>query len=190
MRTIDRITSVREIGIRLQPRSRAVVFALAFVIPAILVAAKSLRLGGAATLAQSFNLSRLRLAVTLAPDSPDTHASLGSYYLYSPEDLAPRRAVEQFRRAIRLNPLQAPFWQGLAKACEASEDSKCAEHAVERAVKLSPMTPRVWWEAGVISLAGGRTETALACFRRLLALDPKYAPAVFRLCPQLDHLAP
>jgi hypothetical protein len=53
---------------------------------------------------------------------------------------------------------------------------------VERAVKLSPMTPQLHWVAANAFLRTGQNDAAMAEFRRLLELDPTFAPATFHVC--------
>lgn len=62
------------------------------------------------------------------------------------------------------------------------DDTACSNPAVERALALSPMTPRFEWRAGNHDLEAGHTGEALEHFRRLLSLDSTYAQPVFRVC--------
>ena len=44
------------------------------------------------------------------------------------------------------------------------------------------MTPQLHWVAANTFLRAGQRDAAMAEFRRLLELDPTYAPATFHVC--------
>jgi hypothetical protein len=90
--------------------------------------------------------------------------------------------LKHLRRATELNPYAARYWSDLSWVCELGDDMVCATQGVKEAAKLSPMTPQVHWVAANTYLRAGQDDAALAEFRRLLELDPTYAPATFHLC--------
>lgn len=169
--------------IHVNSRFRAVAFLSVTVFAASLLAEESLRVGVAALLARSFDVACLERAVQMDPANPSLHCRLGSYYLGLAEDSASPKAVREFRLAAELSPLDTAAWSGLAEACEAVEDHACANRALARTLKLSPMTPRLYWQAGLDRITTGRPQQALPYFRRLLELDSQYDTAVFRVCP-------
>jgi tetratricopeptide (TPR) repeat protein len=130
----------------------------------------------------SRRLSQLRRALTFDPADPKLHYELGLIYSYSPEALDPAEAVKYFQRATELNPHTAIYWSSLASACDSVGDRACADRALERALTLSPMTPRLHWLAANHYLVTDRVEVALPHFQRLLELNPEYAWPTFRLC--------
>jgi hypothetical protein len=178
------VSSVYTLQFSLRSRTLRVGFCVAVTLVSLLVAGGTLRIGAAAVFAHSFNLTRLERASTLDPTNPEIHSKLGSYYLYSVQDLDVQKAIHQFRLAITLSPFNATGWSDLAKACDFAGSTVCADRALDRALKLSPMSPRLYWDAALHFIATGRGETALPYFRRLLELDPGYDAAVFRLCPE------
>jgi tetratricopeptide (TPR) repeat protein len=167
----------------LSSRWQSIVLLSASALVSCLIAAESLRVGAAAFLARSFDARHLERAIRIGPANPVLRRRLGMYFLDSGEGLAPRKAVDEFRLATQLSPLQTAGWTGLAEACEAAEDEACADHSLARALKLSPMAPRLYWQAALNFIITSRPRQALPYFRRLLALDPDYAGSVFRLCP-------
>jgi tetratricopeptide (TPR) repeat protein len=144
---------------------------------------ESLRVGVAAVLARSFHIAALDRAVQIDPANPKLHRRLGFYYLDSMQNQAPQKAVHEFRLATELDPLGITGWTGLAEACDAADDPACADGALARALKLSPMTPRLYWQAGLNFITANRPGDALPYFRRLLQLDPQYDLSVYRVWP-------
>ncbi len=176
------VFSVRTAKLSLRARSRRAAFALALALPSILIAGESMRVGAAAVLANSFALSRLKLAEKVTPQNPEIHRKLGLYYLDSMRGLNPRRAAAQFRTAADLGPLDANYWSELAEACSISGDEACAGQALKRALDLNPMAPRSYWNLALHLVLTGRAAGASPYFKRLLAMDPNYGLAVLRLC--------
>jgi tetratricopeptide (TPR) repeat protein len=189
---------MRVFEFQISSRWQSVAFLAASALLSCLIAGESLRAGAAAVVARSFDLAHLERSVRIQPANPALHRRLGLYYLDSAQDVAPGKAVYEFRLAIELSPLETPGWTGLAQACEAAGDEQCADHSLEHALKLSPMAPRLYWQAALNFVMTSRPREALPYFRRLLALDPDYASSVFRLCPWslenpefvLDHVLP
>jgi hypothetical protein len=182
----------------LSPRWKAIAFVAVSVLVSCFIAGESLRVGVAAIFARSFDLVHIERAVRLDPTNPALHRRLGSYYLDSADEIAPRKAEREFRLATKLSPLEAAGWTGLAQACEAASDQDCADHSFAHALTLSPMAPRFYWQAGLNFAVTSRPREAVPYFRRLLALAPDYATSVFRLCPwsledpdfMLNHVLP
>jgi tetratricopeptide (TPR) repeat protein len=158
------------------------VFLLALGLAALWLGGEAVRIVIASSLEGSTRLSQLRRALTLDPDNPKLHYQFGLIYSYSPEDIDPAEAVKHFRRATELNPCRTIYWSSLASACDSVGDHACADRAMERALTLSPMTPRLHWLAANHYLVTDRAEVALPHFQRLLELSPQYAWPTFRLC--------
>ncbi|MGH9375310.1 MAG: tetratricopeptide repeat protein [Terriglobia bacterium] len=158
------------------------VFLFAVVLSGGFLAGESLRVGAAAFLARSFDLSHLRLAGKLDPENPEIHRKLGLHYLDSMQDLNPQLAAAEFRLATQLSPFDAAYWSELAEACDSSRNNACADRALDHALKLSPMTPHFYWDSALHLVLTGRSDKAWPYFRRLLELDPAYCLAVLQLC--------
>jgi hypothetical protein len=168
--------------ISLRPRWRSVVFGLMVALSAGYFGAKVVRTALVATLGEFVDRARLQRAISMDPSDPELHHRLGMLLSDSVAEGDRKAGLEHLRRAIDLEPQAARYWSDLASACELSGDISCATESVEQAVKLSPMTPQIRWVAANTLLRAGRTDEAMAEFRRLLELDPSYAPATFHVC--------
>jgi hypothetical protein len=173
--------SIRSHEWSLRPWPRAVLFLLALGLPVFFLSAKVLRVGAADTLATSYEIGRLRRAVSLDPDNAKAHRILGSL-LCTLEDPHLAEGLEHLHRATELSPNEAVNWSALASACELTADTRCADEAIEHALRLGPMVPRSEWAAANHFLVTDRTDEALVHFQRLLRLDPGYDWQTFRLC--------
>jgi tetratricopeptide (TPR) repeat protein len=176
------ILGVHPITWSVRPRWRASLFLLVILGPSLWLVLAKVRIAWAASLAQTDRAADLRSALALDPASPELHRRLGLVLMYM---AAPPRASEglsEMRRATELSPYRAQYWLNLATACESISDSSCADRAYEQAALLSPRTPRFQWTLANRDLRAGRDNAALAGFRRLLSLDPAYAPDTYRLC--------
>jgi hypothetical protein len=154
---------------------------LAIGLTGLFIGGEAIRLWVAETLAVSFKLPKLLLALKIDPADPRIHKLLGQYYCYL-DDPNMAEGLKHLRRATELSPSGAIYLYSLASACELASDHVCADQAFERAVSLSPMMPRFEWAAANHYLVTDRTDQALARFRRLLELDPGYAGPTFKLC--------
>ena len=122
----------------------------------------------------------MRRAVSLDPENPALHLRLGTAEIYSMEDSNPADGIRQLQLATELSPHKTRYWTALAFACELEGKKTCANHAIARSLALSPMIPRVHWEAASFYLRVNRRGLALNQFRRLLELNLGYAGSVFR----------
>ena len=166
---------------------KTTIFLLAIGIPGLWLGYRTGVTAVAATMGRSADPAELLKAVTLDPSNPDLHYRLGVAYCYSLDDPQPDKGLSELRRATELDPMQPVYWSALASACESLGDAACADHATERTLRLAPMIPRYRWDAANRDLADGNSAAALAQFRKLLELDPGYAPESFRLSLRLDE---
>lgn len=169
----------------LSTRGRRLLFMTVVGVVATLPALEAVRLGIALTLGASTVPAALQHALALDPANPEIEHRLGMVLFYS-DALGDRdAALRHLRRAAELSPQEALYWSDLAAICEAQGDGLCADDAVARSVKSSPMTPRLYWSAANHDLRAGHQSEALETFRHLLELDPAYANAAFRVCLQV-----
>jgi hypothetical protein len=133
-------------------------------------------------LGEAVEAGTLRKAVALDPANPELQHRLGMVLCDSLAEADRAEGVRHLRRATELNPYAARYWSDLAWVCELAGDAAGATQSVEQAIKLSPMTPQWHWVAANTFLRAGQTDAALGEFRRLLELDPAYAPAAFHVC--------
>jgi Flp pilus assembly protein TadD len=148
----------------------------------VFVGGEALRAAYVAMLGESVEVGTLQKAVALDPSNPELHHRLGMVLCDSLAETDRAEGLKHLRRATELNPYAARYWSDLAWVCELGGDTACATQGVERAIRLSPMTPQLHWVAANTLLRAGQDDAAMAEFRRLLELDPAYAPATFHLC--------
>jgi tetratricopeptide (TPR) repeat protein len=80
-------------------------------------------------------------------------------------------AAENFNRALRLEPLNADAYYGLAKVAEAQKNSGAAESAYRKAVEIRP--DRMYYdELGGLYYRTGRTREAMRAFQKSIELAP------------------
>lgn len=129
----------------------------------------------------------LGLAVRHDPDNPKLHHCFGQWLLYQAgfKFAEFQQARDSFERAAALAPNNAAIWSDLAAVCTSLADTAGAGRALDHALALDPMTPRLRWFAGNLQAGRGEAEPAFRHFRALLQLDPLYAPEVFEVGARL-----
>ena len=172
----------RTFDFAMQPRWHSWVFFLVLGLGVVFLGDEVLRAAYVAILGESVDVGTLQRAVALDPANPELHHRLGMILSDSLAETDRAEGLKHLRRATALNPYAARYWSDLAWVCELGDDMACATQGVKQAVKLSPMTPQVHWVAANTYLRARQDDAALAEFRRLLELDPSYAPATFHLC--------
>ena len=91
----------------------------------------------------------------------------------------PGESLRHLRLATELGPYSRLYWDDLATVCEAVGDAPCAGRAIEQLLKLAPKAPFYHQLAAESYLRSHRLDDSVAEFRRLVELDPKYAPSVW-----------
>ncbi len=173
---------LRIVEIALRPAWRSWILILAVLAGIAYLGGEVLRTAYISILAGSEEASTLERAVKLEPSDPELHHRLGMVLFDSPVDADRIEGLKQLRRATELNPYASRYWADLAWVCELAGDTPCATQGIDRAVKLNPMTPQLRWVAANTFLRAGQNDAAMAQFRRLLEMDPAYAPATFHVC--------
>lgn len=120
------------------------------------------------------------LAVSLAPNDPQSHyaAAILNAKSFALEDSA--KALAEFERAVALAPHDYRLWVALGKARERGGDAAGAESALRKASELAPNYAAVRWMLGNIILRRGeRNEEAFAELIRAAENDKNYRlPAI------------
>jgi hypothetical protein len=173
---------VRTVEIALRPQWRSWVAFLVVAVGALVLGGAALRTAIIDLLGESDDAEKIHRAITMDPANPELYHRLGMVLCTSSGEACRTEGWGDLRRATELDPRTARYWTDLAWVCEMAGDTACAAESVEQAVKVSPMTPQVHWLAANTLLREGQREGAMAEFRRLLELDPTYAPATFHVC--------
>lgn len=115
-------------------------------------------------------------AAQLEPGNAEYWEHLGRYRQldFANSDLS--KAIEYFRRATQLVPLQADYWLELASAYEAAGQPAQAREAFLKAKAAYPLSAEVAWSYGNFLLRLGQENDALAEIRRAVAEDATLVP--------------
>jgi tetratricopeptide (TPR) repeat protein len=171
-----------EICLPLRSTGARLVVVLLVAVPGVGLGFQAARIAMAARLAKRLDAASLRRAMVLDPGNAAYPHQLGLVEAYSPGPANLPDAIRYLEKATRLNPRKAQYWSDLAEVCDSLGDAACSNRAAERALRLSPATPRLEWKAANHFLQEGRVDDAVGHFRRLLALDDAYAQPVFQVC--------
>ena len=113
------------------------------------------------------------------------HYLLGKYHHMNLNSPDIPKAIESYRNSLSLNPIHSGVWIDLSKAYQINNQKEEAEHALERAVRLSPNNPDLLWEAGTFWLMNSMPDKAVKALRQYLILAPQMQPIVYDLCWKL-----
>jgi tetratricopeptide (TPR) repeat protein len=114
-------------------------------------------------------LSKLELAVRLAPGNADYRHRLGRCFAFVAGD--PQSAIDSFRAATAMNPYNSRYWFDLAAAYQVTGNAAGQRTALERALEAEPTAPDVAWEAANFFLINGEIHRALREFNVVIAND-------------------
>lgn len=169
------------IAFPLRTRFRRDAFALAIAILVLPLGYTAARIGIAALLGTIHKKADVRRAMAFDPKNASLYEQMGKIdqTTWKADE---RNAVPWLREAAQLEPANASYWESLGQACQFAGDRLCAASSFSRALALSPMAPRAQWLAANQDLLAGAADQAAAHFRRLLAMDARYAGAVFAIC--------
>jgi len=159
-------------GIAPRLRIRAVLFVLVVAGVSVWLAVESLLAGMVASFETPATGRRL---LAWDANDPRLENQLGQAY----RSANPDEALRHLKRATQLGPASRLYWSDLELACESAGDAQCVDQARERLLQLCPMTPGYYWLEADSCLRMNRLDPALAQYRRLLELDPTYAPSVW-----------
>jgi serine/threonine-protein kinase len=116
-------------------------------------------------LSQEANTRAIELSSNLAP----AHVNLGMTYVASGRYEA---AVEEFQRALAIDPLSVDAYRELGRAYEAANRIKDAEATYKRAIELRPNDWLSNSQLGVFYYREGRYAEAEPLFQKVIALTP------------------
>jgi hypothetical protein len=110
------------------------------------------------------------------------HFMLGRYYDRNLMEPEPQKAIHYYMQSLDISPLQPAVWLDLSRTYKRVGQQDKAEHALARAVRLSPNNAELMWKAGSFWLINNMTEKAVSAFKRYLLLAPHKQTRVYDLC--------
>jgi hypothetical protein len=163
----------------LHPQGRGIVLLTAVALLGTYWIAETVRIALVETWSESSDPKDVERARALDQNNPELSYRTGTLYLLGVggDSADP---LPWLRKATELNPKRGKYWLGLERACFVAGDQGCADHALARAMKLSPMTPSTEWEAASYYVLTGRWDDSFAYFRWLLHFDPDRESEIFR----------
>jgi tetratricopeptide (TPR) repeat protein len=123
----------------------------------------------------------VRLAVSLAPNDPLSHWSLGDF---TEKKLPPDQivqAVKEYEKAVSLSPNDYRFWMAFGRALEQNGETERGEKALRRAVELAPSYAYPHWYLGNLLLRSSRYEEGFAELQRASDANTDLRPQLFNL---------
>jgi predicted TPR repeat methyltransferase len=103
------------------------------------------------------------------------------------DDGATERAIEAYRRSLKLRPDSTEAWINLGRLLAENGDGDAARGCFERALALDPADATALYNLGVVAQDAGREAEAIALYVRALALDPALAEAHYNLATLFDQ---
>jgi DNA-binding winged helix-turn-helix (wHTH) protein/TolB-like protein/Flp pilus assembly protein TadD len=118
-------------------------------------------------------------AVQLDDSLADAHSALGIVALNYEWDW--RKAEQEFRRSIALNPNEADTHKWYAQDLRAMGMFDTALDEVRRAQELDPVSLNILTEVGMVYYSSRRYSDAIRVFQKVIDLDPRFVRAHVRL---------
>src|SRR5579864_3872939 len=84
-------------------------------------------------------------AARLEPDNDENWYLLGRYWLHTLDETDARRAIQNYRHALFLNPRSADTWLEVAAASETEGNLQTARDAYLQAKRAYPVSAAVSW---------------------------------------------
>jgi tetratricopeptide (TPR) repeat protein len=122
-----------------------------------------------------------QFAVSLGPDDPLTHWSLGELARQNLPADQMDQVVREFAKAASLSPNDYRFWMALGLALEQSGELARGELALRRAVDLAPSYSYPRWYLGNLLLRASRFTEAFAELSKASEANPRLQSQVFNL---------
>lgn len=106
---------------------------------------------------------------------------LNGYGIALADQGRPREAVDQFRRALELDPNNAPAVQNLGIVALRMNDVRSAHDYLRRALEMNPRLPLALNSLGVVYARQNDFGRAVEAWRGAVSLDPKQYDALFNI---------
>jgi len=114
----------------------------------------------------------LKKAASIAPDKYNAFIDLGTLYINGFQ--SPERAIPNFEKALKINPVHAGGHYALGMALFQTKKYGDAENEFKESSRLDPDNPLPIYQRGLIYAAQGETEAALNTLSAAIAINPKF----------------
>jgi len=161
--------------------ARLAIALLALALAATL-AYSSIRNARAAHQASLGTRSGYEAAARLEPGNPENWYLLGRYWQYTLDEPDARRAIQNYRHSLSVNPRSANAWLELAAVYESEGDLPNARDAFLQAERAYPASAAVSWRFGNFLLRQDDIPQAFAEIRRAVYADPRRSAEAFSRC--------
>ena len=121
-------------------------------------------------------LSQQNVTTQLDPKTAKTHFNLGRKWARSGEH---QKAVEEFRKAIRLLPTEGRYRYELGLSLQALRQFEAAVAVYRGCLDVAPEMAEVWSSLGIVLSELGNMDEAIKCLLHVLELKPAYADGYF-----------
>lgn len=109
-------------------------------------------------------------AAKTSPSSPQNHNNLGDLYFRHHQV---EKAIEEFQKAIQLNPGYAAAYHNLANAYYSQEKIDKATENYQKAVSINPRLWQSWQNLGKIYFDQGNYSQAIEALKKALQANPQ-----------------
>jgi hypothetical protein len=96
------------------------------------------------------------------------------------------QAINDYRKALSLNPRLGQAWADLAVCFEQTGDGDGAKDALEKAIAARPYSPAIRWQAGNFYLRQGDLEKMYRSFKLACTYDGEKLPMAINLAWKVD----
>ncbi len=127
------------------------------------------------------NLSKESLlkAIRLNPSNPDPFFRLGIFYQWDFRNIDLKESLKYLRKAIERNPLEQQYYLNVAKILYRMGEKNASEQALEKAIRVFPVSYQGRWVSGNLLLQQGAIEKALPHFTYILMHYPNRSSLVY-----------
>jgi arylsulfatase A-like enzyme/Tfp pilus assembly protein PilF len=106
---------------------------------------------------------------------------INAYGVALADDGRTEAALGQFRRALQLDPNNAPAMQNIGIAALRANDIAAAKQSLDAALALNPRLPLAFNALGVVRARQNDLNGAVEAWKRAVALDPRQYDALFNI---------
>jgi tetratricopeptide (TPR) repeat protein len=126
--------------------------------------------------ARSSNSENWERATRVEPDNPELWYRLGRFRHLDFDNADVPSAINDYRRAVQLNPRSPYYKLDLADALEIAGQESEADASFRAAQSAYPISPEVSWKYGNFLLRQDRSPEAFAEIHRAILTDPALIP--------------